>query len=246
MALTDEFKKQGEWLFRWRSFLPLILVPLIGVAMTQIDVREIDTWGDTAWDYFCLGISFLGLFVRVITVAYVPQRTSGRNTKRQIADTLNTSGIYSAVRHPLYLGNFLIGIGISLVQGVWWLPVIYSLAYWLYYERIMFAEESFLQQKFGEEYRRWSAATPAFWPRFKQWRKAELPFSWVNVLRREYSGLMLIILCHAGQEFFEQWFKEHRVVWELFWASLLLGGLAIYFVLRWLNRNTQLLRVSGR
>ncbi len=246
MALTDEFKEQGEWLFRWRSFLPLILIPLIGVAMTQIDISAIDKWGDSCWDYFCLGVSFLGLFVRVMTVAYVPQHTSGRNTKRQIASELNTSGIYSVVRHPLYLGNYLIGLGISLVQGVWWLPVIYSLAFWLYYERIMFAEEAFLGQKFGDDYRHWAATTPAFLPRFRQWRKASLPFSWINVLRREYSGLMLVILCHAGQEFFEQWMKQHRVVWEVFWATLLFGGLTIYFVLRWLNRNTNVLRVTGR
>lgn len=245
MALAKEFQKQGEWLFRWRSFLPLVLVPLIGIALLQKSVTEIEPWGD-AWDYFCLGISFLGLLVRMVTVAYVPHHTSGRNTKEQIADQLNTTGIYSIVRHPLYLGNFLIGFGISLVQTVWWLPVIYSLAFWLYYERIMFAEEAFLEQKFGDEYRRWSAATPAFWPRFRQWRRPALSFSWLNILRREYTGLMLVILCHAGQEFFELLIKDHRVVWEVFWATLLFGGLATYFTLRFLNRNTSLLHAPGR
>ena len=65
-------------------------------------------------------------------------------------------------------------------------------------------------------------------------------------MRREYSGLMLVILCHAGQEFFERLILDHRVVWEMFWATLLFGGLATYFVLRWINRNTRLLRVPGR
>jgi hypothetical protein len=55
MALDDEFRKQGEWLFRWRSFLPLILVPLIGIALAQLNVESIDRWGDS-WDYFCLGV----------------------------------------------------------------------------------------------------------------------------------------------------------------------------------------------
>jgi protein-S-isoprenylcysteine O-methyltransferase Ste14 len=170
----------------------------------------------------------------------------GRNTKQQIADEINTTGIYSIVRHPLYVGNFLIGFGISLVQMVWWLPVIYVLAFWLYYERIMFAEESFLRQKFGEPYIQWAAKTPAVLPRFSQWCKPSLPFSWLNVLRREYSGLMVVILGHAGQEFFELLIRDHRVVWEVFWATLLFGGLTAYFVLRWLNRNTTLLRVPGR
>ena len=34
------------------------------------------------------------------------KNTSGRNTHDQVADSLNTSGIYSIVRHPLYVGNF--------------------------------------------------------------------------------------------------------------------------------------------
>jgi protein-S-isoprenylcysteine O-methyltransferase Ste14 len=245
MALDDEFRKQGEWLFRWRSFLPLIFVPLVGLALTQLNVETLDKWGN-GWDYSCLGVSFLGLLVRVATIGYVPEHTSGRNTKRQIADQINTTGIYSIVRHPLYVGNFLIGLGISLVQFVWWLPVIYVLAFWLYYERIMFAEESFLRQKFGEAYQQWAATTPAFWPRFRQWRKPLLPFSWRNVLRREYSGLVIVILCHAGQEFFELLIRDHRIVWKVFWATLLFSGLGAYFVLRWLNRNTTLLRVAGR
>ncbi|HEX5472733.1 MAG TPA: isoprenylcysteine carboxylmethyltransferase family protein [Lacipirellulaceae bacterium] len=245
MALVEEFQSQGQWLFRWRSYLPLILLPLIGVAMTTADLRS-QARLDESWDYFCLAVSFLGLIVRVLTVGCVPQQTSGRNTTELIADELNTTGMYSIVRHPLYLGNFLIGFGVSLVQCAWWLPVIYSLAFWLYYERIMFAEEAFLLQKFGDDYRRWAAVTPAFLPRFSKWRAALLPFSWLHVLRREYTGLITVILCHTGQVFFERLITDHRIVWEAFWATLLFSGLTAYFSLRWLTRNTTLLNVPGR
>jgi protein-S-isoprenylcysteine O-methyltransferase Ste14 len=225
--------------------LPIVLVPLVGVALVQNDVRALDQWGDS-WGYSCLAVSFLGLFVRVVTIGYVPSHTSGRNTREQVAGQLNTTGIYSIVRHPLYLGNFLIGLGISLVQFVWWLPVIYSLAFWLYYERIMFAEEAFLLEKFGDKYRNWAAMTPAFLPRFGQWRQPLLPFSLLHVLRREYNGLMLIILCHAGQECIELLIITHRIVWEVFWATLLFSGLGAFFGLRLLSRKTRLLHVPGR
>ena len=245
MALAEEFESQGAWLFRWRSYLPLILLPLIGVALAKTELCAQNRL-DESWDFFCLGLSFLGLIVRVLTIGFVPQQTSGRNTTELVADELNTTGMYSVVRHPLYLGNYLIGLGVSLVQFVWWLPVIYSLAFWLYYERIMFAEETFLRKQFGDEYRRWADATPAFWPRLGLWREARLPFSWLHVLRREYTGLMVLILCHTGQEFFERLITDRRVVWEAFWATLLFSGLATYFTLRWLTRKTTLLHVPGR
>jgi protein-S-isoprenylcysteine O-methyltransferase Ste14 len=245
MALTDEFREQGEWLFRWRSYLPLVLVPLIAVALAQMETHPVTAY-DRAWDYFCLGLSFLGMFVRVMTIGFVPRQTSGRNTTELVAAELNSTGMYSIVRHPLYLGNYLMGLGIAMVQFVWWLPVIYSLTFWLYYERIMFVEEAFLRHRFREKYRRWAAVTPAFWPRIGQWRKPALSFSWRHIFRREYSGMMVIILCHAGQKCAKLLLIEHRIVWEVFWATLLFGGLTSYFILMWISRKTTLLNVPGR
>jgi protein-S-isoprenylcysteine O-methyltransferase Ste14 len=118
--------------------------------------------------------------------------------------------------------------------------------FWLYYERIMFAEESFLSEKFKDQYVDWAAVTPAFIPRFRQWRKADLPFSFRNVLRREYTGLMVVILGHAGTEVIEHLLIDHRVVYEPFWIVLLFGGVAMYFVLRQLKHETSLLDVPGR
>ena len=87
------------------------------------------------------------------------------------------AGVPLEVRMPLCIGTSLAIIIPTSIQSfrahyargavdmeilkVWWLPVIYSLAFWIYYERIMFAEEAFLRQKFGETYRRWAATTPS-------------------------------------------------------------------------------------
>lgn len=244
MALIEEFQSQGNWLFRWRSYLPLIFLALLGVAFKQSETL-FQTVFHEWWEITCLCISLLGLVVRVMTVGHTPARTSGRNSRRQIADRLNTTGMYSIVRHPLYLGNFLIGLGIALVTFVWWLPVIYALLFCVYYERIMFAEEMFLHRKFGSSFDEWSAATPAFWPRFSHWRRPELPFSLRNVLRREYSGLAVVILAHSGMEFAEHELVQHYP-WETFWTVLTAAGIIAYLVLRLLKRRTTLLDVPGR
>ncbi len=50
-------------------------------------------------------------------------------------------------------------LGVMLFAHTWWLALIYILAFWLYYERIMFAEEAFLRKKFGDEYLTWANST---------------------------------------------------------------------------------------
>jgi protein-S-isoprenylcysteine O-methyltransferase Ste14 len=244
MALVDELERQGRWLFRWRSYLPLMLLALVGVAFKESEAL-FQTYFHECWEMICLGMSFLGLAIRALVVGHAPAHTSGRNAKRQVADQLNTTGMYSIVRHPLYLGNFLIGLGISFILFVWWLPAIYALLFCVYYERIMLTEEIFLRRKYGSAFDRWAEATPAFWPRFSLWRPADLPFSFRNVLRREYTGLAVVILGHSAMEF-----AEHELVrnypWKTYWSLLAGVGVMAYFVLRLLKRRTSLLDVPGR
>jgi protein-S-isoprenylcysteine O-methyltransferase Ste14 len=42
----------------------------------------------------------------------------------------------------------------------WWVTVIFILAFCLYYERIIIAEESFMRRKFGKTYEDYAAQTP--------------------------------------------------------------------------------------
>ena len=99
-------------------------------------------------------LSTLGLALRAAVVGRTPHRTSGRNTLEQVADSLNTTGMYSLVRHPLYLGNFVGWLGVALFPRD---PVVLLgsvLAYAIYYERIMMAEERFLRGRFGGAFER--------------------------------------------------------------------------------------------
>ena len=107
-------------------------------------------------------ISFAGLILRVLIVGRAPIGTSGRNTREQAANTLTTTGMYSIVRHPLYLANYIIIIGFVMEFHVWWLVLLITCIYALYYERIMLAEEAFLREQFGDAFETWAAATPAF------------------------------------------------------------------------------------
>ena len=59
-----------------------------------------------------------------LCVGFTPRGTSGRNTKEgQVAESLNTLGMYSMCRHPLYLGNLLMWLGIVMYMGHLWFAV---------------------------------------------------------------------------------------------------------------------------
>jgi protein-S-isoprenylcysteine O-methyltransferase Ste14 len=246
MALKSELERQGAWLFRWRSYLPLACTPVAVAVVANMHWPFGSFRFHEIWESGCLAVSFAGLAIRAITVGHAPAGTSGRNTRRQLASTLNTTGVYSIVRHPLYVGNYVIGLGAVLVPFVWWLPLLYTAAFWLYYERIMLAEEAFLQRKFGDDFERWASATPAFIPRPSQWRSAREPFVLRSVLRREYTGLAVVTLLHGGIEVAEHFVIEHRVVLNLPWAAMIAGGLSGYVLLRSLKKHTQLLDAPGR
>ena len=108
MALVHEFEKTGNWLFKRRSWLPLVLIAA-GIAVMYYVNRQ-GILFDSTEEIIFLSVSLFGELIRILTVGFAPGNTSGRNTSfGQIADEINVSGIYSLVRHPLYVGNYLCG-----------------------------------------------------------------------------------------------------------------------------------------
>jgi protein-S-isoprenylcysteine O-methyltransferase Ste14 len=248
MLLKALFESEGNWLFRWRSYLPLFVLGFVLLAMHGYAKPGGSEIIETLWEAFTLIICFFGLGIRIFTIGYTPRNTSGRNTKKQVADVLNTAGAYSVVRNPLYLGNFFMGLGVSLFAFFWWLALIYILFFWLYYERIIYAEETFLTEKFGKEYLEWAGKTPAIVPNFRLYKKAGLPFSIKNVLRREYNGFFAVIVVLFLLELMGDIFIA-GTLWvglDTQWEILLGIGFVVWIVLRFLKKYTKILNVEGR
>ncbi|MDR0982473.1 MAG: isoprenylcysteine carboxylmethyltransferase family protein [Culturomica sp.] len=242
MALKDEFERQGNWLFCNRSWLPLILLTLLVVfyaarIMFQ-DYIEIPE-PDDSWELICLIISLTGLVVRIFTIGLAAKRTSGRDTEGQIADSLNTKGIYSIVRHPLYLGNFLMWLGLAMMTMDIEFVAIFILLYWLYYERIMFAEEQFLHRKFGKVYEEWAASTPAFIPAFRKFKKADTSFNWRKVLRNEKNGFCALMLLFAVLHVANS-LTWHEMDIDEEWIFAAGASILVYIVLKVLKKSSLL------
>jgi len=239
--MIEEFIKTGNWLFRWRSYLPVVLIIIVMIAMFLDQTRiNSTTW---VWSLICILISALGEGIRMYVVGHSANRTSGRNTKRQVADSINTTGAYSLIRHPLYLANFLMWIGLGLFTRMWCVNVVFCLSYWLYYERIMFAEEAFMREKFGEDYICYAENTSAFLPmHWSRWRSPSINFNWKKVFRKELSSFYAMVISFVILKLYENFLVYHKLVLSRNWIIFLAIGTLIYITLQFLKKWTKLLK----
>ena len=253
MKMMDSLITQGRYLFQWRSYAPLVVLPV--AAMEFGNSSWVSTrFGlavDDSWDLFCLCCSVTGVGLRILTVGFVPSSTSGRSTTRLRAAQLNTTGMYSLLRHPLYAANFVVFLGFVLVVKSIVFVLLATMAFVVYYERIILVEEQFLEMSYGGEFRDWAARTPAVIPRFNSWASPSLPFSWRAAMQREYHGVLLVGVVFflsklsegliVRQQTVQNWFAS-----EIAYVIMLLLCSIFYSVASYIRKRTNWLAVVGR
>ena len=246
MPMIEEFDKAGNFLFRWRSYLPLLFFAVIFMALGNFHYPYGRHDIDLMWEVLCLFIGALGLTTRIITVGFVTSGTSGRGTAKPSASRLNTTGMYSVVRNPLYLGNFFTYLAPILFVRSWSVAGVFVLAFILYYERIIFAEEVFLRNKFGNEFIEWASKTPAFFPNYFKWNKPDLPFSWKMALSREYHGVYGLVCVMFFWETLTDLYINDGLMFDTFWKCTFTITTLFYLVVRFLDKKTHFLAISDR
>ena len=68
------------------------------------------------------------------------------------ASSLQTSGIYSVSRNPMYLGLILIYLGMAFIFGNWWTLLLFPVLIVLINYLIILPEERYLIRAFGNSY----------------------------------------------------------------------------------------------
>ena len=246
MALKHEFKTQGDFLFKNRSWLPILgILPGLYIYVVKAMNGSLPLGFDTVWyEWVCVAVAASGFLVRFIAIGYSSDNTSGRNTSEgQIADSVNKSGFYSMCRHPLYLGNFLIWVGIAALTQDLWFIVAFILAYWLYYERIMYAEETFLIEKYGKEYEDYSMGVNAFWPALGKWTKPVNSYSLVKIIRQEKAGILNLFLVMWIFKQLAHYFIEGEFELQMnFFTYALAASIGWYIIIKLLQKTTKLLK----
>ncbi len=95
-------------------------------------------------------------------LAYMMER--GWRQIHQANGALVTDGIYARVRHPQYVGLFML-IGSLLIQWPTFLSLLMAPLLIVAYVRLARREERELEAQFGQAYRDYRARVSAFWPR---------------------------------------------------------------------------------
>jgi protein-S-isoprenylcysteine O-methyltransferase Ste14 len=240
MKLLDQLVQDGDRLFRWRSYLPLVLVPVVVAGVMTTSPPFSARGSERIWECVSVAVALAGLALRVWAVGSAPSGTSERSTVNPRASQLRTTGPYSILRHPLYVANGLMAFGLSLFPGVWYLPIILVLATVLYYERIAIREEAFLADRFGAEFEAWSRRVPGCRPSLSSYTRSAIPFSWKKVLRHEFHGLLVIA---AGAFVFDALQESWRArAWgvDTLWLWCFAASAALFVVFAALKRGTRL------
>lgn len=243
---TAPGEPMGSWLFRYRSWIPpLLLAGLVAALWLGRDARAQPGLAGPALSAG-LFTTAVGLAIRAYVIGTAAPGTSGRNTLRQVAEALNTTGPYSIVRHPVYLGNLFSWLGLAIATGIWWaLPVTIG-AFGLFYGKIIAVEEAFLKNRFGEQHAKWASVTPALIPALSRWRPPRLSFAPRIVLRQEYYGWFTAAVFFAVLEGAAQYQAIGRVRLGTGWLIALGAVGLVAGTLRVLQRKTALLDVEGR
>lgn len=241
MKLLDQFVQDGDRLFRWRSYLPLVLVPFVFAGVLTASPPFSTRAAERLWELLSVLVALAGLGVRVWAVGSAPEGTSERSTVNPRASELRTRGPYSLVRHPLYVANGLMALGVFLFPGVWYLPLVLVPVFLLYYERIAAREEAFLIERFGAEFEAWAARVPACVPSFRTYARSTHPFSWRKVLRHEFHGLMVIAAGVLVVDALQETWRAHTLHADAPWLWFAGASAACFLLFIVLKRRTRVL-----
>ena len=184
--------KIGNFFFKIRSFTP---IPFIFALLY---------FAEPLWYTVVIGVLFIstGELLRIWAVGYAGASTRARTLGA--ARDLVTTGPYGYVRNPLYLGNFLLSLGVCLVANVYWLIAVLVVGYFFQYLPIIAIEESYLMESCGTVYQAYRDRVPRFVPQLHSYPEpSPHDFSWTRAIKSEKRTLTAII-CVIGLIFARQ------------------------------------------
>jgi hypothetical protein len=119
-------------------------------------------------------MDFLGLML-ILNGTYIRMAARGHKKANSAKGAeLVTSGPYTIVRNPMYLGTFLIGSGFILILWPWWILPVFGILFYLRFQRQIAFEEEHLGKLFGQAYEDYKQKVPPMFPTFDKLRRMKI------------------------------------------------------------------------
>lgn len=132
----------------------------------------------------------LGQIIRVCARGYKAENS-------QDSQALIQGGPYQVVRNPMYLGIFLIGLGVVLAVFKWWAVVIFIVVFIIRYISLIYKEEQKLRSMFADSYPQYCLKVPRIFPALPSIIKLDiieyLPIK-INWFKKEIGSMLALLL----------------------------------------------------
>lgn len=150
---------------------------------------------DVLMDVFGILVIITGQIIRaaVIGLAYIKR---GGVNKKIHAEKLVKNGIFAHCRNPLYVGNLTIITGFLIIHNNLWVYIIGGTFFLFSYNAIVKAEEAFLLDRFGEEFKEYCNHVNRWLFNMNGISKTlgSMEFNWRRVVVKDYTTMMTWML----------------------------------------------------
>jgi protein-S-isoprenylcysteine O-methyltransferase Ste14 len=176
----------GHFVFSYRDYLvPAGLVAVL--ALTRPHAPFGSERLDLALDVLGWLVAAAGQVLRIAVIGFAYIQRGGVN-KQMSAPHLVCEGFYAHSRNPMYVGDFLLFVGLSLIYNSAFVYLVVLPVVAMVLLAMVQAEESYLRGRFGAEYAAYCQRVNRFIPRLRGLRDTTsgMHFDWRRVLRKEY------------------------------------------------------------
>ena len=201
----------GDACFRFRAISVVPVILLILFAFAPLDAGRFNP----ILNLLGFLIALAGAATRIVAAGFAKPFTSGRENYLK-AESLNTSGVYSIVRNPLYVGNFLVYNGILAAYSSPAALAFFNVFFVLNYYFIIQSEENYLRGQFGDAYRAYLKTVPRVIPRFGLYRRNDHPFHPARAVYKEKNTTLYWVFFYAVSLLVKQ-YKLNQGAIEHFW-----------------------------
>ena len=228
----------GQFLFKWRNILfPVIVFGLFALTVPAKTILG-SARAESLLDATAITIIALGVLIRLMVIGFFEVKRNGKK-KVAHADEPFTGGMFGISRNSLYLGNLTIYAGVFLLHGT---PVVFILgmaAFLFIYYAIIFSEEAFLADEFGEAFTSYYNAVPRLLPKLSNWGAAtkDMSFSWKRAIYGEYNIIGQAVLMVALALWYESYSLTGMAAMPVSVAVVMIAGIAFVLTIRTLKRR---------